>query len=402
MREVKKHSILRETNRTILFTGLNALVNIAFFGFAARTLDVANFGMELQIISAAGAIAGLLDFGTSYFFLRELSSGRTNIDKLKGAFFGRTFIVAFCCVPLIFFAALTSSFYLIQFALLLNIQMILQFVTVPMRARGNTSVLSRSLLQERILSLIVLVIVSRYFSNPPITLIIFVTTLISTLSLLRTRIILKRFCLSNTEINWNPWRQTLGIGSTQVLSQIQQLDLNLLASLTSSTVAATYGAVARWTNALGIFATGFSQSIVPSASRPNFDKFEVRELKKASLWLIMAILCSLTIFAFAPQIVTLVLGGKYQDSSGILRVLAIATVASTFTQPSAAYLQAKGLNIAVFASLATGIILQVSTIIIFYEKLGPYSAAYGFLIGQFVAATMLFLTLLRYKISPRN
>ena len=148
---------------------------------------------------------------------------------------------------------------------------------------------------------------------------------------------------------------------------------------------------------MGVFAGGFSQSIMPSASRESFDKSEIRELRKASVWLVMAILSSVLIYIFASRIVAIVLGTKYSDSAGILRVLAVAAVASTFTQPIATYLQAKGLNLQVFRALIIGIVVQILMIVVTNSSLGAYSAAYGYLIGQFVAAILLLNSFAGYK-----
>jgi O-antigen/teichoic acid export membrane protein len=287
--------------------------------------------------------------------------------------------------------------YLIEFVLLLNAQMLLQFTSIILRANGNTSILSRSMLLERSLSLVVLIAFLNHDQNPPFSLVIACTTLIVSIIQIYSSVTAIKFKDLVNYIVWNPWHNSLGIGSTQILSQIQQLDLNLLALLSNTTSAATYGAVSRWTNAMGVFAGGFSQSIMPSASRESFDKSEIRELRKASVWLVMAILSSVFIYIFASRIVAIVLGTKYSDSAGILRVLAVAAVASTFTQPIATYLQAKGLNLQVFRALIIGIVVQILMIVVTNSSLGAYSAAYGYLIGQFVAAILLLNSFASYK-----
>lgn len=397
MDKVRNHSIFVETNLTIIYSGINTLVSIIFFGYAARICDISNFGLELQIITAAGAMAGLLDFGTTYFYLRELSSGRVNAKTVLGALIGRSIIILICTAPIAIFGLISSRMYLIEFVLLLNAQMLLQFTSIILRANGNTSILSRSMLLERSFSLVVLIALLNYDQNPPFSLVIACTTLIVSIIQIYSSFTAIKFKDLVNYIVWNPWHNSLGIGSTQVLSQIQQLDLNLLALLSNTTSAATYGAVSRWTNAMGVFAGGFSQSIIPSASRESFDKSEIRELRKASVWLVMAILSSILIYIFASRIVAIVLGTKYSDSAGILRVLAVAAVASTFTQPIATYLQAKGLNLQVFRALITGIVLQILMIVVTNSSLGAYSAAYGYLIGQFVAAILLLNSFVGYK-----
>ena len=398
----QSRSIFRETNLTILYSALNTLIGILFFGYAARKCDISNFGLELLIISAAGATAGLLDFGTSYFYLRELSSGRINTIAVQGAFIGRSLIIIICTSPVLMFGLITSKMFFIEFFFLMNALMMLQFSSINNRAKGNTSILALSSLFERCMSFSLLIVILKFIENPPISLLISGSTFVVIFIQIRSSFTTINIRKLRNVIVWNPWRNSLGFGSTQILPQIQQLDLNLLALLSNSSSAATYGAVARWTNALGVFAGGFSQSIVPSASRESFMKSEVRELRKASIWLILAIVSSLLIYIFSSTIVAFVLGTKYSDSAGILKVLALASIASTFTQPIATYLQAKGLNTPVFRALFTGILLQITMIVLTHSKFGPYSAAYGYLLGQLVAATLLFNSLLHFEYSRKN
>jgi len=203
------------------------------------------------------------------------------------------------------------------------------------------------------------------------------------------RLLPSAFCFSN------PWRNVLTIGSTHVLSQIQQLDVNLLGAVTNSAVAATYGAVSRWTNSLGIFAGSFSQTIIPVFSRQKLSTTDVVQLKKSSSWLLFSIISAICIFIFSPVIVKIILGAEYESSAGILRILALASIASTITQPTATILLSKGFVLWVFVSLLTGVVVQILVIVFLHNRLGAQSAAYGYLVGQFIAAFLLTLALIR-------
>jgi len=395
-------SVFRQTNQTILYSILNTVLSILFFGIAARNSTVTFFGSQIVLISAAGALSGMLDFGSTFYHLREMSASRLSALQVSDAFITRTICIAFSSLILFPVGIIIGYRNTLILLFLVNLQMLLQFMTIPIRARGNTSILAQSLMVERLFSLVILLITIKLFSNPPIGIIIAFGCCASIsfiiIRIWRLHIRLVKF----TRSLHNPWKNVLLLGSTQILSQIQQLDLNLLASLTSNAVAAQYAAVSRWTSSIGVFSDAFSQSIVPVVSRANMSDTERRGVKKSLFWLYVSICSSIMIAVFSEKIVLIILGSKYVDSAGILRVLAIAGIATTITQPMSTYLLSKGLNTKVFATLSLGVMIQIVMICIYHKEFGAYSAAFGYFLGQATAATLLAVHLINYRNFSKN
>jgi O-antigen/teichoic acid export membrane protein len=158
-----------------------------------------------------------------------------------------------------------------------------------------------------------------------------------------------------------------------------------------SVASAPYILVARWASSINLFSNAFSQAILPVLAKNSISKTDFEELRRASLWLALAITSSVMIFFFSPLIIEIILGGKYSESVVILRILSLATIFTTLIQPLTVFIQTQSKPSFVTLSLCSGLIAQMLIIFVYSDSTGASSAAIGYLLGQFVTFVLLLI-----------
>lgn len=402
----EKLSIFKETNGYLFLTICNSLLSMGFYGFAAHNLSIENFGIQLKFIAAAGAVIGLIDFGSSFLHLRDLASGQLSLNNFANIFMSRLLFFLFLTLPLLIIAIVSSKYDYASFLILINMQLLFQFACIPYRARGKISLFALMTSLERLFSLLILVVCIQLSVSIKLIWILICGSMASLSILIKLYSQEGIVIFKKQPTLKNPWKRTGWLGGTNAITQAQQLDYNLLAHLTDASTSATYGAVSRWTNSLSFFAATFCHSIIPIFSRDEIRISELRAVRKAALWLIISVISSCIVFLFSAQLVDIILGNSYESSKRILQTLSLASVTFVITQPCATILLSKSQVKPVFISICVGIILQMTCIVLLAPKTGSYSASLGYLVGQLVSAiilaTNLIIFLKRNKVSLVN
>lgn len=378
--------------RTLAVTAISAATSLASLGFyaaAARKTDVGAFGSSMQTLTLVWAAAGFVDFGSNLLWTRELAAGRRSRWQWAEWFLAKR------RVALLIFAGLVSigiglhESSVVASGPLIFMNIMTAAIQVPIRADGRVATAQMIALVERICGVALIVLTPVSFAGSPLLgaalLSGCVALAVSAMALGPGRLARN----GNTARIWNPWCGTAQLGLSGLLPGVQGLDLNVLGALSGPSSAGAYAAVTRWTNPMGMTASAFSQSALPTFAASDGSRRVLLHAMRAGWLIYVGVACCLAVFCLSPLIVAGLLGNQYGESASVLRLLALATIPSLFTQPCATFLQATRRSGIALISLTAGAAAQFLTLILLAPTLGALGAACGFLVGQTVSLVLL-------------
>ena len=386
MIRLRKKTISSQSILMMFFSGSTSVVTLVIFSFAARNLPVEDVANGVLIATFAWYLTSLLDFGGSTYSVREVVGERILLAA------GRYFCALKICalLPLIvmgIFIFHNQAEMVIRTCALTFLLLATNVVTIEYRVEGFTSALSIIAFIEKISLLFALLLTIFFdlsyhfsdlmlFSN-------FISLCISVLLLDKKNFKFKRSNVKDLFLG------SLGIGSSSAVTQIQIMDVNLLAMKIGTFAASPYILVTRWTNPLGMFSNIFSQAIAPIVAKKKLMKNEIQEIIKSSYLILFSIILCTLVALESNRLVRIFFGEHFESSGVIVRVLALATIFSTITQPLSTILQSRRNPWKVTIALIAGISIQFLSIFIFASDFGALSAAYGFFFGQIATASVL-------------
>ena len=193
----------------------------------------------------------------------------------------------------------------------------------------------------------------------------------------------------------NPWTGARYYGISAVALSGQQLDLPALAFVGGSSAAGLYGAVNRWTQPMGLFASAFSSASVPFVASAKDLRSALRHVSKSAWLLLVAVLVSGLMAWAAPRIVTVLLGDAFESSATVLRLLALGTIPAILNQPMATALQARGHDRAVALTFSVSVAAQLILVGSLGHAYGAVGAGLAFCALQTILSASLVTVLLR-------
>lgn len=387
MTAVNRKSVTTQSLLMILFSGVTSAVTLLIYSLAARNLPISDVAEGILMATVAWYLTSLIDFGGSAYAVREIMGERTSLSLVR--YFG--VIKIFLLIPLIGVSLIifhSQMGLVIRVFILTLLLLAINLLTIEFRVNGFTSSLSVITFTEKV-SLLILLLMS-------ITLKLDIRfldlILISNLLAFLLAIYLSDYSnlrLSRTDIK-GLFVGSLGIGASSAITQIQILDINLLALKIGTSAASPYVLITRWTNVIGIFTNVFSQAIAPIVAKKNLTKDDILEISKNSYLIILSLLFCILVAFQADNLVNFFLGDNYANTGEILKVLALATVFSTVAQPLSTILQNRQNPWKVTFVLFVGVLIQFVYILLFASDVGALAAANGFLLSQ-VTTTCLFI-----------
>ncbi|SOE74926.1 Membrane protein involved in the export of O-antigen and teichoic acid [Streptomyces sp. OV198] len=379
--------------------GLAQVIAAMMYAIAARNGGPAAFGSVVAWISVGMACAGLLDFGSNAYWIRELASRRLPAShvgirvlwKLGTAFL---LAVTWTMVARMATGAWQSG---IGSAIAVSV-LVSQTMAVGLRAAERADLAAATILIDRLSALSIMTVLILFGTSSSSALWIGLVggALIAGGAAWRLTPPDFRFRIAGARAR-NPWQGTAAYGVSTVSAGAQALDVALLSSVGGPIAAGLYGAVSRWTQSLGLLVSAFSQVAAPVvASASSWDEAWAR--LRRGLWLpAVAIAGCVGVAAGAPWFVTVILGDDYAESADVLQVLALGTVPAIANQPLAVFLQSRGHQRPVSFLLVVGVSLQLATVLVLGPGSGALAAAAALALGQAVLLVGLLSLTRRYS-----
>jgi O-antigen/teichoic acid export membrane protein len=361
-------------------TGVAQVVTAILYVLAARSADPADFGRVVAALAVGASAVGFLDFGTNGLWVRELARGKLSQRELSSRLFSKLVIAAAIGLVLGGGSALVfpgSSYWMaapVGFALLLN-----QTAQVPLRGMARADIVAVSILTDRAVALITLLLLT--FTGAQAFSVLWIALTVGSLGAAAVGTMLTPKFAQARLAFWsrvNPWRDAGYYGLTTLAVSAQALDLPLLAATGGAASAGVYGAVSRWTQPMGLLASAFSSASAPFVARSKSWREALSHIRKG-LWLLgLAVLGCLVCVVIAPLVVSILIGSQYEQSAVILQILALSTIPAILNQPLSVILQSMGHDRLVSFVMVGSVGLQLSAVAIAAPAYGAVGAAISF------------------------
>ena len=359
-------------------TGVGQLLTVSVYALAARAVLPSQFGEVTTAIALGLTLAGLVDFGSNSYWVREGAAGRMSASETATRAWAKLFVSTVgaavvyslvtpiagwrfaLTVALILVATATSQ---IAYMGLSRVLMSAHLALCILIERTTTFV-AYLMIDGRGLGLLALPLSLLGGAAAGATLAFALTPSAQRLDWRRWR-----WC-------W-PWRGTASYGAASLASSTQSLEIQAIALFGGPYAAGIYTSVNRWTQPMGLLASAFASASMPFvAEAPTWVAIWPRI--RRMLWLPLVAMVAASVVALsAPLVVPLILGQQYVGAVPVLQILAVGTVAGVANQILSVFLQARNADRAVGIALVTVAVLQLTLVATFVSLGGPVGAAWA-------------------------
>ena len=351
---------------------------------AARRLGPSHFGTAVAGVAISAFLSGLVDFGLSTYWIRELSAGRISVRKFQAEALGK--VVIGSSVGLVVGAALFlagSNFWIA--GPLTSVVAIAQVTVIPLRAHQMPL---RSFLVgvvDKGTSLVGYLAVGSLGAYG-LGLALAVGGMTGAALAYSLMPVAYRRQWHGVRPS-NAWRASKNFGLFGIGVSAQALDVTLLERLSGSQSAGIYGAVTRWTAPMMLAASAVATAFVPIASAAPTARSAWNRLK-ASMWIIWLAVGGCGVVALiAPWLVGVVLGSRYESSVTVLRILAATAAFATINQVLVVLLQSRGRDAFVARAVLSSVALQAVALVVTASALGALGASLSSALSQALLCT---------------
>lgn len=372
-------------------TGTAQIIMAVLYIFTARSSAPSEFGLVITAIALGTVAVGLLDFGTNSYWTREAAANRLN-PTLLGKRLASKFL--YSAAVLAVWTLITSTLFPasslwmagpVAMSIIFN-----QSCQVPLRALGRNDLVAIAILLDKTLAGAFFMILMALQTSP-------ISALWLSLSIggissalmcwrLTPRLSRPRLALRRST---NPWSEASHYGIATVAMTAQSLDIPMLTLFGGTGATGTYGAVSRWTQPMGLFASAFSSASAPHIAKARSAR-EAWGSARKSIWLLgVAVGLSLLTAILAPFIVDTLIGPNYPGSADVLRILAAATILSIANQPLYVFLQARGFDKQIALITLASVSVQLTLVAILSGTMHAPGAAMAALCTQLVMLILL-------------
>ena len=368
---------------------------------AARGAGPSVFGLVVTGIAIGIVTAGVIDFGTNSFWVRELSSGGVSVPTVVSRILSKcgVAIVAGLVLLVVLRSANSESLWVagpVCIATVIN-----QASVVFLRANRRGKSLAATILIDRLSVTLCFGGLTLLALNPTDALWIALTVgplvgaIVATLMSKADWRELPRAQLLS------PWTGAKSFGVSGLAVSAQALDLPLLASVGGAHAAGVYGSVNRWTQPMTLLAASFSVTAAPFIARARTIRSAWVEVRTA-LWMpAIAFAAAIAASVFAEPIVSTLLGSEYESAAPVLRILSLASALSVVSQPLAVAMQSLGREKLVARVLTIAVVVQLIGVLVLGGVLGATAASAMALSAQFIIVLALGIpTIMMWRRSP--
>ena len=367
-------------------TGTAQVVVAVLYIVTARSSAPDQFGLVVAAIAVGTTAVGLLDFGTNSYWTRELAARRLNAEVL-----GKRLTSKLLYAAVVLFAwSLSTALWVQSMSLwiagpIAMSVLLSQTLQVPLRSLGRGDIVAVAVLLEKLVAAATFMVLMSV-GAPPVTalwLALSIGGLSSALFCWKLTPIAARPVLRLSR-STNPWTSSRHYGIATAALTAQSLDIPTLTMFGGANAAGVYAAVSKWTQPMSLLASAFSSASAPHIAKADSGRAAWRSAKK-SIWLLWAAIGLCIIIAiFAPPIVEILVGPKYAPASGVLRVLAIATVFAVINQPLYVFLQSRGFDRPIALITLSSVLLQLALVALLSGNLHERGAAVAALCTQLI------------------
>lgn len=353
----------------------------------ARDAGQTALGQVVITLAVATLIAGVVDFGTNNFWVRELAVQRVTLKQLSprvnGKFAAATALGSLASVV----GSVAYSSHAAWIAPIAVLTLVTQSLQVPLRAEGRTLPQATSTVVNRLIfgatfglqlwlgvgagSAILLAVAAGFLADGA-----FLASAGSYKLLAFTRPAL-------------PWQGALKFGLASLATSAQNADLPILGMSVGASTTGTFGAVNRWVQPMTMTATAVCISAASDVNRASTTTEAIRVFRRVRTPLIVAVGVNLTVAALAPWIVPILLGQGYSDSSPVLSLMAIGASFVVLNQPLVIILQARKRDGFVSACLLSSVVGYLAAVSALGSQLGAVGAGLAYLLLQLVVTLFL-------------
>jgi O-antigen/teichoic acid export membrane protein len=384
-----------------LATGLSLIL-------VARAAGPKLFGQFAVTYALSAALAGLIDFGSSQLATRRLASGefdfsfsrwlvRRTLLQLPAAVVAIALSVAVVGRDLPTAAGFALGAQALTTAVALGLLGAVRGLASPIRAAyfitsGNVAGLFGTsmavVFDQDVMTLGAIALTCSWL----------VTALLAWLSV-RQPLRATRHLPGPT----NPWEGSSGFGLAGIALTLSGLDVLAIRGVAGSLPAGQVAAVGRWTQPIGLVASSFSQYLFPRMAAAESDHEAGRILRTATPVAWIGLLAAGVTAALAGPLVRVLLGEEFQESTQILRWMAIAVLPSLANQLIFGFLQARRQERFAAQAVAMTVALYFALLIPLASGIGAFSAPLAFGASQCVLLVALVRktgTMLRVTAAP--
>lgn len=362
-------------------SGIAQLLVAVLFILTARGMRPDEYGPIVTVIGLGMAGAGFVDLGSNAYWIRELASGRITQPELSARASTR-FLIALAITAIVVVASLFMAPAFAAAGVLLLTASTAQAVLVPLRADRRAEAVSWLTVLGRAISVAIFLVQLRVGVEPGLAL--WTSLALGDIALVLCALAKTpthhRLKLRTRRLR-NPWTGARWYAISTLSTTAAQLDLPIVAALAGPNAAGIYGAVNRWTQPVVVATGAFAQAAAPfMASTTRFMALR-GQLLRASWILAVAVGACAAIFVLAPWLVSSLLGENFKDAAPVLRLLAVAMLLNTVTQPLTVALQSRRLD----RLAATLVVITAATQLIATSILAPQFGALGAGVGVLAA-----------------
>ncbi len=338
----------------------------------ARGSDPGSLGIFAALYAASFSVGGLLDFGSSQMWARDLSTGISSAH-FRPWLRRRTLaqlpvVVLFAVIALRLAPDRVSNTTVVALSLQALTFSLAQGALAAVRGLRSGALAVWLIAAGNLVTLFAAVssaqseIVER-------------VAVASTLSWLLTAVLALRSTRSLTKSPSrsairNPWHGSLHFGIFSSVLLAQGFSSALIASLSTAVEAGNLAAITQWTQPVYLVASAYTTHMFTVWSAAPSDARAYRLLRP--VWILAGVgaVVSGLIFALAPQLVHWFLGPKYEGSIPLLRLSALAATPVFFAQPLAGFLQARRNERFVAAATGVGVLAVLVVVSLMAPRLG--------------------------------
>ncbi|RWZ68633.1 hypothetical protein ELQ92_05385 [Labedella populi] len=369
-----------------LATGVSQILVAVIYVLAARDAEPSGFGLVAAAVGLGTAAVGFIDFGTNSYWIRERARGILSAEDLRRRMAAKLMFSLVVGIVWTATTALLAPESLVWMAGPIMCGIILnQTLQVPLRSAARAELVALCVLGDRVAATALFLCLIGLGSGAVdvLWLSLFVGSLISSVALLLLTPHGERLRLRDSRV-LNPWSGSGYFGLSTLAISAQSLDVTLLTMVAGPVPAGVFGAVSRWTQPMALLAAAFSSVTAPFVARAGSLVSAWSQLRRAIWMPIGAVLASALAFVLAPFLVDVLLGPAYAGSADVLRVLALAAMASIVGQPMMVVLQALGRDRFAGAAMAAAVVVQLVLILVLAPTLGALGAAIASAVTQVV------------------
>ncbi|WP_247828494.1 lipopolysaccharide biosynthesis protein [Arthrobacter antioxidans] len=370
-------------------TGVSQLGIAAIFVFAARGTDPASLGIVASAMALGVTLAGLVDFGSNAFWVREIARGVMSLAELGQKLVSKLIIGSGVAgLVTVVLAALGPPSLLWAAGPLGLATLIGQSAQTPLRGAALGHIASLAVVFDRFVAVLAYftltslgvpeasALVGALVAGP-----IASAFLAAFLTPSKDAPDYRRFRFRS------PWDRAGNFGISAGFLSLQNMDVTILGAVAGSLSAGIYGAVNKWVQPVTILAGAFASASAPFIARAGTVRDSWNILRHAVWMPVIAVLVACSLALSAPWLVEALLGDEYRDAAKVLTVLAVAAVPGVLNQPLFIALQYLGSDRPVAIVLSASIVLQLVLVAALAPALGALSCAVAILAAQLLQLT---------------